>query len=144
MWSPKSSQPAPPPTTRLADAVLVGSANGAVEALAVLENEIAEETQGRLAFIHVSPANGVRLAETLRFSEGRWYTPTGNLVVISPGYHTLDDLHATGEVFANTSEAGRLNAVDRSVNTRFVTAEEAGLAVFDPCFNIAVATEATT
>jgi hypothetical protein len=127
----------------LADATSVGSAADAVAALALLENEIADETQGRLAYIHVSPGNGVLLSEVLRYDAGRWYTPSGNLVVISPGYHDLTDLHATGEVYAETSSTATLDDVDRSFNTRFATAEESGLAVFDPCFNISVGTESS-
>jgi hypothetical protein len=122
----------------LADATLVGSGVDTLDALAVLENEIAERAQGRQAFIHLSPGNAVLVSDHLRFADGQWLTPSGHVVVISPGYTTLDDLHATGDVFAETGGTARLDSVDRNVNTRYVTAEELGIAVFDPCFNIAV------
>lgn len=124
----------------LADATGVGTGSGIVEALALLEDEIADAIGGRLALIHVSPGNGVLLAaaSAIRFSEGQWRTPSGHIVVISPGYHDLVDLHATGDVYAGTAGTTTLSSVDRTVNQRFATAEELGLAVFDPCFNISV------
>lgn len=125
----------------LSDATVVGSGDTPKEALAVLEDEIADVAQGRQAFIHVSPSNMVRIEGALRWTGTRWLTPSGNVVVTSPGYTTLTDLHATGEVFVGVGGRATLNSIDRNVNTRFITAEELGIAVFDPCFNIAVATE---
>lgn len=125
----------------LADASGVGSGVGAKEALAVLEDEIALVAQGRQAFVHVSPGNMVRIEGALRWTGTRWLTPNGNVVVSSPGYTTLTDLHATGEVFTGVGGRANLSSIDRNVNTRYVTAEELGIAVFDPCFNIAVSIE---
>lgn len=125
----------------LDDATNVGSGATPREALAVLEDEIAEVAQGRQAFIHVSPGNMVRIEGAIRWTGTRYVTPSGNVVVTSPGYTTLTDLHATGEVFAGVGGRATLTSIDRNVNTRFVTAEELGIAVFDPCFNIAVTIE---
>lgn len=122
----------------LSDASVVGSGATPKEALAVLEDEIADAAQGRQAFIHVSPGNMVRIEGALRWTGTRWLTPSGNVVVTSPGYTGLTDLHATGEVFVGVGGRATLTSIDRNVNTRFVTAEELGIAVFDPCFNIAV------
>jgi hypothetical protein len=126
----------------LADATpLPGAGTGYAPALAILEQYMAESLGGRLGFVHAAPADLVMLvaAQTL-YREGLgWRTPSGHVVVSSPGYEFVGTLHATGEVYAETAGAGTLNSVDRNVNTRFITAEELGIVVFDPCFNISVA-----
>jgi hypothetical protein len=126
----------------LADATpLAGAGTGYAPALAILEQYMAESLQGRLGFVHVTPGDLVMLtAAQVVYRDGMgWRTPGGHVVVSSPGYEFTGTLHATGEVYAETAGAGTLNAVDRNVNTRYVTAEELGIVVFDPCFNISVA-----
>jgi hypothetical protein len=125
----------------LADATaLPGAGTGYAPALAILEQYMAESLGGRLGFVHATAADLVMLvAADVVDREGMTYrTPGGHVVVSSPGYEFNGTLHATGEVYAETAGAGTLNAVDRNVNTRYVTAEELGIVVFDPCFNISV------
>lgn len=126
----------------LADAASVASAGtGIVEALATAEGEAADGLYGRLAYVHVSWADLTRLAAAQAITrEGRsWRTAAGNVVVASAGYSGLtDSIHVTGEVFAAVSPVETRSALDRSVNTYEAYAEQIGLAVFPPCFNIVV------
>lgn len=125
----------------LADATaLPGGGTGYAPALALLEQYMAQSLMGRLGFIHVTPADFVMLVsdDLVRLDGNTWRSPGGHVVVASPGYDFDGVLHATGEVFAEVGGRATLNSVDRNVNTRFVTAEELGIVVFDPCFNISV------
>jgi hypothetical protein len=129
------------PSLSDASALPGAASNGYAPALAILEQYMAEDLGGRLGFVHVAPVDLTMLvAAQVVYREGMgWRTPSGHVVVSSPGYTDLTGvLHATGEVYAETAGAGTLNAVDRNVNTRYVTAEELGIVVFDPCFNISV------
>lgn len=106
-------------------------------ALAVIEAAIASELQGRLGFVHASYASLTRLlSESAIWRDGRfWRTAAGNLVVTSPGYD-FARLYATGEVFAAVSAPETRVDIDRAVNQSVAYAEQIGLAVFDPCFNV--------
>jgi hypothetical protein len=127
----------------LADATpVVAGAAGIVEALATVEQQIASTVYGRLGFVHVAPADLTRLlaAQAIWKDGVRWRTATGNVVVSSPGYHTLaGTLYATGEVYAATADREFRTDLNRADNTIHALAEEIGIAVFDPCFNISVA-----
>jgi hypothetical protein len=118
-----------------ADAVALPAATDIVEALAALEQDVADSIFGRLAYIHASPANMTRLlAAQAIWRDGRtWRTASGNTVVSSPGY-TMAALVATPEVWAATGERDYLTDVDRSVNTTTSYAEEVGIVAFDPCY----------
>jgi hypothetical protein len=74
---------------------------------------------------------------------GSWRTPTGHLVVASPGYAGNVDglIVATTEVFASRGEIESMSTVDRSDNRYQMVGEAPALAVFDPCFNVSVAVE---
>jgi hypothetical protein len=124
----------------LADATGLGAATSIVDALATLEEEIADSLYGRLGFIHASPAVGVELmaADVIYLDGVRWRTVTGNVVVISPGYAGLATLNATGEVWAAVGQRETFDDVDRAVDTAHAFAEEAGVVAFDPCFNVSV------
>lgn len=139
----------------LADASLIGDGSGdVVGALACLDQTAATELSGRLAFIHVAPFIATHLlAEGAVYRDGRtWYTASGNIVVISPGYDGREPgedvpypsagdslfMYATGEVYAAVGQREQLRAEDRSVNTLHSIAEDAALVAFDPCFNVAI------
>jgi hypothetical protein len=124
----------------LGDAITAGTAADFVEALAVVEQAIADGLYGRLGYVHVCPGDLTRLlsADAI-YRDGRaWRTATGNTVVASAGYDFCGEVHATGEVFASVSPAETRASVDRAVNTTEAYAEQVGLAAFAPCFNVYV------
>lgn len=127
----------------LADAVSAGSAATAAEALAILEDEIATGLRGHLAWVHVTPARLVELvaAQAVYLDIGAWRTPSGHVVVASPGYvgNIDDEVVATTEVFADRGEIELMRTVNRSDNRYLAVLEAAALAVFDPCFLASVA-----
>lgn len=121
-------------------------------AVAVLENELASRLRGRAGMIHMPPGMLTQAVATLDlvFTDGRWLTPNGNVVVVDSGYvnatqpsgeaaaaATADWVYASGEVFylSTTPQfigtAGQ--ALNRSINEvrRFI--EGFGMLVFDPC-----------
>ena len=121
----------------LSQAISVGAAASYAEALSLVEGAIADGLSGRLAFVHVSAATlTLLLAEQVIWRDGRfWRTATGNLVVSSAGYD-FGAIHATGEVFASLSPPETRVDIDRAINQAVAYAEQIGLAVFDPCFNV--------
>lgn len=137
----------------LADATvsLAAAADPAV-ALGCLDQAAALALSGRLAFIHVAPALATALFSAgAIYREGRlWFTPAGSIVVISPGYDGREPgsaaptggdplfMYATGEVYAAVGQRESLIATERGQNTLHAIAEDAAIAVFDPCFNIAI------
>lgn len=144
----------------LADASeLVGAPLDVVAALACLDQHAATELSGRLAFIHVSPQLATHLfaASAIRLDGRRFLTAYGNVVVISSGYDGRAPgspsvapsdgdptwLYATGEVYAETGMREVIQAVERGQNTLQTIAEDAAIAVFDPCFNVAIETDVT-
>ncbi len=128
----------------LADAVATSPATAATaaEGLAVIEDSIASNLRGHLAWVHVTPATLVELvaAQAVYRDFDGWRTPTGHLVVASPGYvGNIDgEIVATTEVFASRSDAELVDTVDRSDNRYLAVHEAAALAVFDPCFAVSV------
>jgi hypothetical protein len=129
----------------LGDATSGGTATTAVAALAVLEDAIATNLKGHLAWVHLTPARLVELVDAgvLYRDMGVWRTPTGHVVVASPGYvgNIDDELVATTEVFASRGTIDLVRTVDRSDNRHLAVHEAPALAVFDPCFNVSVAIE---
>jgi len=128
----------------LADAISGGTGADATAALAILEDAIATNLKGHLAWVHVSPARLVELvAATAVYLDdlGSWRTPTGHLVVASPGYagNIDDELVATTEVFASRGEIELMSTIARDDNRYLAVHEAPALAVFDPCFNVSVA-----
>ena len=113
------------------------AANNYAEALATLEAAAASELQGRLAYVHASYASLTRLlSEHAIWRDGRiWRTAAGNVVVTSAGYD-FSRLYATGEVFAAVTAPESRVDIDRAVNQSVAYAEQLGLVVFDPCFNV--------
>lgn len=124
----------------LLDAVATSPATAttAAGALAVLEGAIATTFKGFEAWVHVSPQDLVALVacNVVWRDLAGWRTPSGNVVVSSPGYQAT--LHGT--LVASTpvtAEAGapRSGTVtyDRATNIRMAQFEVPVLAVFDPC-----------
>lgn len=127
----------------LADASSGGSAADEVAALALLEDNIATNLHGHLAWVHVTPATLVELAACSAIyldDLGSWRTPSGHLVVTSPGYvGNIDgELVATTEVFAAVGEIDLVRTVDRTDNRYLAVHEAPALAVFDPCYMVSV------
>jgi hypothetical protein len=126
----------------LADASSGGTAADAVAALAILEDAIAVNLRGHLAWVHVTPARLVELvaASALYRELGEWRTPTGHVVVASPGYvgNIDDEIVATNQVYAARGDVRLIRTVDRSDNRHLAVHEAPALAVFDPCFNVSV------
>ena len=111
------------------------------EAIACLEAAAAERIGGRMAFIHVPQGLSIYLPSNLwRDAAGILRTPAGNVVVISPGYFG-GSVYATGEVWAGVDHYQPAKVIDqRSINLEEASADSLALAVFDPCFNVNVAT----
>ena len=133
----------------LADASSGGTAASAVAALALIEDLIAVNLGSFLAWVHVAPSTLTELVSATAVyldSLGSWRTPTGHLVVASPGYaETIpSEIVATTEVFASLGAIELMTTVDREDNRYLAVHEAAALAVFDPCFNVTVAIEATS
>jgi hypothetical protein len=125
----------------LEDATPVASAaTGYAAALATVDQQIALGLSGRLGFIHVTPLDlAMLVSEQVLVRDGRtWRSPSGHTVVSSPGYTFDETLHATPEVFASLSPLEARVDVDRAINQTVAYAEQIGLAVFPPCFNISV------
>lgn len=128
----------------LADATSGGSAADEVAALALLEDNIATNLHGHLAWVHVTPATLVELAACGAVYRDElknvWRTPSGHVVVTSPGYvGNIDgELVATTEVFAAVGEIDLVRTVDRTDNRYLAVHEAPALAVFDPCYMVSV------
>lgn len=126
----------------LADALTVGPAASAVEALGVIEDSIASNLEGLGAFVHVTPATLVALVAGFAVYRDidTWRTPSGHIVVASPGYVGNIDgqIVATTEVFTGVGEIDLISTVDRTNNRYLAVHEAPALAVFDPCFNVSV------
>lgn len=127
--------------TALADGTSAGSGTDAVDALAILENELAGILGNVQGTIHVSPYHLTILYAAgglIQNLNGGYTSPNGHTVIASPGYADLDALHGTGPVYANHEPFQVLEDVERSQNTLTVRAEGIGVAAFDPCANIYV------
>lgn len=125
----------------LTDATTVGSGTTEVEALAVLEDELADLLGNVQGTVHVSPGTLTFLfaeGAVIQNLNGTFQTPNGHVVVASPGYVGLEGIYGTGPVFANHEPSMVLSDIDRSVNTGTVRAEGIGIVAFDPCVNIHV------
>lgn len=129
----------------LADATSGGTAASAAAAMALIEDAIGSALMGLMAWVHVTPATLTDLvaADVVYRDMGSWRTPTGHLVVASPGYiGNIDgEIVATNEVFAGVSDIVLMNTVDRTDNRHLAVHEAAALALFDDCFNVSVAIE---
>lgn len=114
------------------------------EAIALAEEEIADNFRGMRAFIHVPP----RLAPFISTHTGEartvFRTLAGNTVVVSPGYDgaapdgslTITErwVYVSSEVHAETGMREVFSNVDRNENTDVAWAQELALALFDPCW----------
>ena len=125
----------------LADGTDVGSGATATEALALLENELADILGNVKGTVHVSPGDLTLLFSqraVIQNLDGGFVTPNGHIVIASPGYTGLTAIHGTGPIYANHQTDIVLEDVERSQNTLTVRAEGIGIAAFDPCANIYV------
>lgn len=115
------------------------SATTAAGALASLEGAIATTFQGFGAWVHVAPEDLAALVACgiVWRDIGGWRTPTGNVVVSSPGYQTplKGTLVASTPITAEAATAPRTNRItyNRETNRRMAVFEVPVLAVFDPC-----------
>lgn len=126
----------------LADAVDNGLWADAVTALSGLEGIIATGFGGYEAWVHVAPSDLVLLVagDGVWRDLGGWRTPSGHIVVSSPGYQATQEgtLVATSPVYASVGEVSGVATQDRRLNRRMAVYEAPVLAAFDPCFNEAV------
>lgn len=127
----------------LLDATSAGSAATAVAALAIIEDAIGENLRGMQAWVHVTPSTLTALVDAgvvYRTDGPRWRTPTGHVVVASPGYVGILDgeIVATTPVYAERGEIERVDTVVVATNRRMAVHEAPAIAVFDPCFNVSV------
>lgn len=125
----------------LADGTTVGSGADVVEALALLENELADILGNVKGTVHVSPQVLTLLyagGAVIQNLNGGYSTPNGHVLIASAGYVDLDGIHGTGPVFANHEVVEVFSDVERSQNTLTVRAEGIGIVAFDPCANIHV------
>lgn len=131
----------------LGDATPSGTTTDPVIAMVLIEDLLAQlgDIQG---WVHVTPAILTHLvaADVVYQDLTGWHTPTGHLVVASPGYVGAIDglLVATAEVFASVGSVDRVETIDRSDNRLLAVFEAPALAVFDDCFNVSVALEGTS
>lgn len=124
----------------LLDAVATSPATAttAAGALAVLEGAIADTFMGFEAWVHVAPQDLVALVacSVVWRDLGGWRTPSGNVVVSSPGYQSTlqGTLVASTPVTAEAGDPGQGTVTfDRALNRRMAQFEVPVLAVFDPC-----------
>jgi len=127
----------------LVDATDVGNGSSVTDAISQLEGVIALTLQGHLAWVHITPQDLVTAyAEQAIYLDdlGSWRTPSGHLVVSSPGYTEAiaGEIVATTEVFASRGGIELTRTVDRTDNRYLAVHEALALAVFDPCFNVSV------
>lgn len=116
------------------DAVSLGSAGSLRDAIAALEADTADELAGRRAYLHVPQGLSIYLPSVVeKDGRGRWRTPGGNVVIVSPGY-SGSTVYATGEVWASVGQRSTVDIVRRDVNTAEAWVDEVGLAVFHPCY----------
>lgn len=125
----------------LVDGVELSDGATVADAIACLEAAAAESIGGRLAFIHVPQGLSIYLPDNVtRDASGVLRTPAGNVVVVSPGYFG-GSIYATGEVWAGVDHYQPAKVIDRrAVNVEEASADSLALALFDPCFNVNVAT----
>lgn len=144
--------------TSIGSDVLTAGAVAPVQALACLEQGLAQCGKGRRGLIHMTPQLLTHLASgwAVRFEGGYWLTAMGNIVVADAGYGgTQPDndavdasstwMYATSmmrvllsppEVFAPFGAS----SVDRSVNTVTVYAQRLALIQWDECCHLAAQT----
>jgi hypothetical protein len=126
----------------LSDATPLAAAADVVEAIAAIEQAIADGLQGHLAWVHMSPqvlTTAAAAGVVYRDFDG-WRTATGHVVMASPGYATAlgDTIVATPEVHAGLGEITQVRVLDHTDNRVLAVHEAFALAVFDPCFNVSV------
>lgn len=127
----------------LADATSQGTAATATAALALLEDVTAETLRGHRAWYHLAPSTLTQLVadgSVVGDVDDGWFSPTGHIVVASPGYaDTLaDKIVATTEVYASVGDIVLMRTMDYATNRKLALHEAPALAVMDPCFNVSV------
>ena len=121
-------------------------------ALAILEEEIAERLQGGVGFIFVTPGLLAQAVSSygLMLVDEKWQTPSGNVVISDAGFlnplqptgqsastAANDWVYASGPVFYDSSSPSMVGSSAESINftrdtfTRWV--QGYGILVFDPC-----------
>lgn len=119
----------------------LGTVSTLRDAIAELEADTADELTGRRAYLHVPQGLSIYLPRTVRRDDaGRWRTPAGNVVIVSPGY-SGSTVYATGEVWASVGQRSAVDIVRRDVNVAEAWVDEIGLAVFHPCYVTSVTIE---
>lgn len=122
-------------------------------ALAILEEELAENRPGQVGYIHLTPgllAQAVTSYGVSVGASGQWETPVGNIVISDSGYispaqptgqaaaSTAEDwVYSSGPVAWQASDAEGLGvnheAYDMTRNTIHRWISGYGILVFDPC-----------
>jgi hypothetical protein len=130
-------------TPTLADALVLGTVADSdfVTAVGCLEQAAADAGFGSDWFLHGPPRAAAYLKDASLLSGDRM-SPAGMPWVISSGYQpqaaTTVRLWATGPVWVGLSEAQILDDPDWRRNSDIAWALRTGIAVFDPCINVAI------
>lgn len=78
--------PAAPSLASDADILTEAGATNPFEAVGLVEDGLADRIRDAVGMIHVPPSIMFEIAQSLDFSDGRFHTPTGHIVVADPGY----------------------------------------------------------
>jgi hypothetical protein len=89
--------------TLISEAVDVSQANMAqpMEAVGAVEDGLADAWRGSVGMIHMPPSVLFQVRSVLTFQDGRYYTPSGHVVVADAGYQAGSP--ASGVVTTNTA-----------------------------------------
>jgi hypothetical protein len=122
-------------------------------ALAILEEEIAERLQGGVGYIHLPPgllSQAVSECELTLNTDGQWETPVGNIVISDAGYinpppptgegassGAEDWIYASGPVWFESTvpiligQGSETLTLSENTFTQYIAGY--GILVFDPC-----------
>lgn len=137
------------------DGAAFGSAATPIwNALAILEEEIADRLHGDVGYIHLPPGLLAQAVSTygLMLVDGHWETPAGNVVISDAGYVSPvepdgeagsdpaeDWVYASGPIFYQRTDGELVGSGSETVNfadghnriDQFINGH--GILVFDPC-----------
>lgn len=136
--------------------ILTSAATNLLEALSLVEMSLAENLQGEVGMVHVTP-RGLTLLNYLgaiAMMDGKWYTATGHIVVADSGYAQdlapvgestsagVDWMYGSGPVYYGITDPELIGENDhttlhRSRNVRERLGEAMGIVLFDPCAVVA-------
>ena len=141
--------PAAPTLYNQADDVSqTGMGGGAMAAVAAVEDGLADRWRDSIGMIHVPPSVFIQIADTLEYADGRFYTPSGHIVVADAGYQAGSPgsgviTSGVAWVYGSSCVHYRylrpdwqgydFENINFAHNDQTVRVEGIGVAVFEPC-----------